>query len=163
MPNPLFKLIGDTVGSIIKPATDLVDEVFTSADEKNQYKQRLAEIAADAERNALAHAETIANAQRDVIVAELQQDDKYTKRARPTIAYSGIAVLLLNHIILPWAAFFAGTDPSGLPSVELPAEFWWGWTGVVGVWAIGRSVEKKAKIEGEAPSKYARMVTGSGR
>lgn len=161
MPNPLFKLIGDTIGSVVKPVTGLVDEIFTSDEERQEFKTRLAEIASTAENAAMAHAETIANAQRDVIVAELQQDDKYTKRARPTIAYSGIAVLILNHIILPWAAFFSGTDASGLPSVELPAEFWWGWTGVVGVWAIGRSVEKKAKIQGEGPGKYTRMITGS--
>lgn len=161
MPNPLFKLIGSTVGSIIKPVTGLLDEVITSEDEKNEFKARLAEIAHAAEANALSHAETIANAQRDVIVAELQQDDKYTKRARPSLVYAGLLALFLNHIVLPWSAFFF-TTVEELPTIDLPTEFWLGWSGVVGAWAIGRSVEKKARIAGEAPNRFTRMITGSG-
>ncbi|MFT5658143.1 MAG: hypothetical protein ACI9KN_001422 [Gammaproteobacteria bacterium] len=30
-----------------------------------------------------------------------------------------------------------------MPAFELPKEFWYGWTGIVGTWGIGRTFEKR--------------------
>ncbi len=30
-----------------------------------------------------------------------------------------------------------------LPAVSLPDQFWWAWSGVVGIWMVGRTIEKR--------------------
>lgn len=86
-------------------------------------------------------------AQRDVMVEELRQGDPYTKRARPTIVYAGLAFIFLVHVALPvagWVSVIArGAPLPDAPALALPAEFWWAWTGVCGLYAIGRTIEKR--------------------
>lgn len=86
-------------------------------------------------------------AQRDVMVEELRQGDPYTKRARPTIVYAGLAFIFLVHVALPvagWLSVILRDRPlPEAPPLSLPAEFWWAWTGVCGVYAIGRTLEKR--------------------
>lgn len=36
-----------------------------------------------------------------IIVAELQQGDNYTKRARPTVVYFGLLVIFYNYCVIP--------------------------------------------------------------
>jgi hypothetical protein len=82
-------------------------------------------------------------AQKDVMVAEMQQGDLFTKRARPTIVYAGLAFIFLVHVFLPLASFFKGVPITDFPSLTLPEEFWWTWGGVCGVWIMGRTMERK--------------------
>jgi hypothetical protein len=79
-----------------------------------------------------------------VMVAELQQDDNYTKRARPTLLYSGLVAALLEGALKAYA-FFGGL-PEGMvpPASFFPAAFWASWAGVAGLYSIGRTVEKRA-------------------
>ena len=79
-----------------------------------------------------------------IMVAELQQGDTFTKRARPSIIYVG----LLGAIV----------DAIGYFDFTLPSDFWYVWGGVCGVYAIGRSVEK-VKTNGTL-GKIAGVVTG---
>jgi hypothetical protein len=37
-----------------------------------------------------------------VLVAELQQGDSYTKRARPSVVYVGLGVAVLQGVVTPW-------------------------------------------------------------
>ena len=89
--------------------------------------------------------------QRDVMVAELQQTDPYTKRARPTIVYSGLAFIFLVHVLLPmagWISVIVKNQPlPATPPLALPTEFWWAWTGVCGIYAIGRTMEKRGGVD----------------
>ena len=87
------------------------------------------------------------------MVAELDQGDNYTKRARPTIAYAGLAFILLDHVLLPYISFFSGRE---VPDITLPADFWYVWGAVCSVWAIGRTMEKRGSM-----SKVTKMITGS--
>jgi len=112
-------------------------------------------------------------AKKSVMVAELNQGDVYTKRARPTIVYGGLAIIFINHVIFPMFAWcvgvatvlFAGTitpeltNALVLPSFSLPAAFWASWTGVTGVYSIGRSMEKRG-VTGMG-GKIASMITGN--
>ena len=86
-------------------------------------------------------------AQRDVMVAELNQSDGYTKRARPTIVYAGLSFIFLVHVFLPmagWLSVIVKNQPlPPTPPLALPTEFWWAWTGVCGIYAIGRTMEKR--------------------
>ncbi len=100
---------------------------------------------------------------RDVIVAELKQDDKYTKRARPTVVYMGLMFIGLIHVVFPMVFYLAGlfkTTMPTLPDLVLPQEFWWAWSGICSVWVMGRSAEKATAAKG-ATGKILSMITGS--
>lgn len=160
MPNPLIKLLTGPIDSVIGAVGGVIDSVTTTDEEREEAKRRLAEIQNAARSQVLEHAEAIAEAQRDIIVQELKQDDKYTKRARPSLVYVGLGAMVINHIVLPWTTFFLDTA-ADLPTIELPGEFWWGWTGVVGAWAVGRSVEKVKRDQGKPMDRITRTLTGA--
>ena len=88
-----------------------------------------------------------------VLVAELNQGDNYTKRARPTVVYAGLGIVFLNHIVLPWIAAFAQIE---VPKIEVHPIFWTGWSGIVITWSIGRSAEKMG-----SKKKIVSAITGN--
>ncbi|GAG93880.1 unnamed protein product, partial [marine sediment metagenome] len=108
---------------------------------------------------------TLINAQRDIIVAELEQGDKFTKRARPTIVYTGLAVMIFNYALIPfisrcveWYVIAQGGDITifaSLTMINMPDAFWYSWSGVVGVYAVGRTAEKRG-----ARGKLISWITG---
>ena len=86
-------------------------------------------------------------ASKAVIVAELQQGDAYTKRARPTLVYAGLGFVLLNNVLFPivaWTVLTLKGTPITLPNLNLPAEFWMAWGATVGIWSWGRTQERRA-------------------
>lgn len=89
-----------------------------------------------------------ARAARDVIVAEMQSGDAYTRRARPTIVYVGLALIVYNYAVRP------SLLPQA-PPVDFPDAFWWAWTGVVGIWVGARSWERRG-----AQGKSVGWITG---
>jgi len=131
--------IGSILSTIISPITIMIDEVFTSDDERLQAKNKLAEIEKAASLKLIDYEKNIIDKKAEIMVAELKQDDKYTKRARPTIIYMGLIVLVVNNVLLPWISHFIGSAP---PAIAIPAEFWYAWAGVTGVYAFGRTKEK---------------------
>tara|TARA_Y100000310_G_scaffold249768_1_gene255864 strand:+ start:842 stop:1288 length:447 start_codon:yes stop_codon:yes gene_type:complete len=75
----------------------------------------------------------------EVIKAEMQQGDTFTKRARPMLVYWGMALITVSYLV----GIFRTVPP-------LPDQFWLAWGGVVSVWIAGRSAEKfrgKGKTE----------------
>jgi hypothetical protein len=81
----------------------------------------------------------ILDAQKSIIVAEMSQEDKYTKRARPTVVYSGLVFIFLVHVAFPLICF---QTKETLPNLNLPDLFWQVWGGVCAVWMLGRTAEK---------------------
>ncbi|MBN2060716.1 MAG: holin family protein [Deltaproteobacteria bacterium] len=136
------------LGSVADAAKSIIERIFppkmTDA-EKAQAQVQLQELLQQRENNLI-------EAQRSIIVSEMSQGDSFTKRARPTIVYAGLAFIFLVHVAFPIIAYINGQD---LPQLSLPDQFWWAWTGVCGVWIIGRSAEKKG-IE----NKVVSMITG---
>lgn len=104
----LSTIFGGGVGEAVKSIGTVLDETMLSNEEK-------------------------ATIQKEIILAELAQDDRYTKRMRPTIGYAGLVIIFWNYGIAPHF---------GLNIIEFPEAFWWAWGGVVGVYAVGRSMEK---------------------
>lgn len=110
---------------------------------------------------------SIIDAQKSIIVAEMQQGDNYTKRARPTVVYAGLAFIALVHVILPFALKIIAvfmidsltpeqlSDLKDLMSIKLPGEFWAAWGAVVSIWSIGRSSERRGMS-----NKLITMITG---
>ena len=76
---------------------------------------------------------------KEIIVAEMQQGDPYTKRAKPTLVYVGLFFIFLVHVALPMWVFYAGKP---IPELSLPEEFWYAWASVVGIWSLGRTFER---------------------
>lgn len=95
---------------------------------------------------------SVLDAQRGIIIAEMNQGDAFTKRARPTLVYAGLFFIFLVHVILPSFAFFTGKP---IPLLSLPEEFWWAWGGVCSIWVVGRSFER-----GGATGKLINTITG---
>lgn len=123
------------LGSIAEFARTIVDKFFPpsmSSAEKAEYQLKLQAMIEQREISLI-------EAQKSIMVSEMDQGDNYTKRARPSLVYAGLVFIFMVHVIFPMVTFFTREQ---IPALSLPAEFWWAWTGVVGVWVIGRSMEK---------------------
>ena len=137
------------LGSIADLAKGIMDKIWPpEADPAAKLQAQL-----ELQKIIEARETSVLDTQKGIIVAEMEQGDKYTKRARPTIVYAGLAFIFMVHVVLPIVSFFKDMP---MPNLELPAEFWWAWTGVCGIWVIGRTMEKRG-----AANKLISMVTGS--
>lgn len=135
----LDKIFGGTVGSVIKEVGDVADKFITTSGEKAEFRAKLEEILQkrDSEIEQTIRAEL--SAQKEIIVAELNQGDNYTKRARPTIIYAGLILAFLNYTILPLFSKAA---------LGVPPDFWFVWGGVAGWYVHSRSAEKRSRAPG---------------
>lgn len=137
------------IGSIADLVKGVVDRVWPA--DASAESRLNAEL--EIQRMMASREEQVVAAQREIIVSEMNQGDNYTKRARPTIVYAGLGFIFLVHVIAPLVAFATGR---ALPNLSLPEEFWWAWSSVVGIWAIGRSAEKTGKT-----GKVTGLITGN--
>lgn len=149
--------------NIIDSVADAVDRFTLSKEEKEKLKQELLRIKEEHEqnqRNFLVRMEEMAqqrekeveetfrmelDAKKSILMAELNQDDLYTKRARPTVVYVGLIFILLEllglrHIIMNYLHIDAGIIAN---SDQIFKMFLGVWGSVLGVYSIGRSVEKR--------------------
>ena len=150
----LESIVGGGIGEAVKGIGDVVDRFVTTPDEKTTAKLEIQKILAaqDAPLQETLRAEI--SAKEKILVAELQSGDRYTARARPTIVYVGLAVIVANDCLFPWLAWAFGKAP---PTFSLPSEFWIAWGGVVSVYAIGRTMEKRGASGGVVGA-----ITGNG-
>lgn len=138
-------------GSAFDLAKNVIDKIWppeADPNEKLRVQQELAETINKRES-------TIIDAQKEIITAELQQGDLFTKRARPMVVYVGLACILLIHVLFPMIASLVGIFQIGsltpaqvvslneLKEVSLPSQFWACWGSVISIWSIGRSAEKR--------------------
>lgn len=140
------------IGSVAECAKSIIDRIWPPS--LSPAERAKAELELQSMLQARENAVTAA--QKEVIVAEMQQADNYTKRARPTIVYAGLAFIFLVHVFIPVIAFLKNTPVASFPTLTLPSEFWWTWGGVCGVWILGRSMEKN-----KAGGTLVSMITGS--
>lgn len=136
-----WNIVSETVGGIFKG----IDSLTTTDEEKLKLKNEATKIQNELVMKLEEYEKTVVEKKAEVMVAELQQGDNYTKRARPTIIYVGLLAVVLNNILFPWVTWVALTFAENaikLPSIELPAEFWYAWGGVAGIYAFRRTSEK---------------------
>lgn len=142
----LDKLLTGSAASLIKEIGELFTRHKLSAEQKATLEQGIREIAYRqfAETEATVRAEMDAKVR--VLVAELQQDDRYTKRARPTLIYAGLVIAALQ--TLPDFAMFGQEI-----AFVAPNWFYGVWGAATAVYKIGRTYEKQARIrtDGSAP------------
>lgn len=151
------------IGSVADFAKGLVDRFFppdATAEQKLEATKAMAEEVARRDE-----------AKASIIVAEMNQGDNYTKRARPTVVYAGLVMIFINYVLFPLIAriasmFLLGEDGTMsteitnlLKPLDLPAGFWTAWGGVVGTWVLGRSMEKRG-ASGNL-GKIASLITGN--
>ena len=153
-----MSVFGTIAGLLGGPIRGVIDDIHTSDEEKAKASLAMEKVLqaqrSDIEKTIRAELETRA----DILKAEMAQGDAFTKRARPSVVYFGLAAIGLNHIVLPWAAYFAGSDT--LPSIALPDQFWWAWSGVCSVWFLGRSIEKRGAVSEKLQSVVGAVTGG---
>lgn len=138
--NWLGKLFSSSGGNLIESIGNTVDRFVTTKEEKAKLKLELETLLQkrDSEIEETIRAEL--GAKERIIVAELNQGDNYTKRARPTVVYMGLAFIMFNYCIVPALQIFLGMD---VQTFHLPDGFWLSWGGIVGTYSVGRTMEKR--------------------
>ncbi|MEK9148799.1 MAG: 3TM-type holin [Candidatus Desantisbacteria bacterium] len=149
----LGKIFSGSIGSVVKEVGDVADKFHLSGEEKQQFKLELEALLQkrDSEVEETLRAEL--GAKERILVAELSQGDNYTKRARPTVVYSGLFFIFFNYCFVPLLARWQGVS---FEPLALPPEFWYGWSGIVMTWSVGRSFEKSG-----TSNRLTRTITGS--
>lgn len=161
--NKIGQFLSGSGANLISTISESVDTFITTKEEKEKLKQELLKIQNEQEqlyRGFLVQMEQLTQerekeieqtirkeleVKQNILLAELNQDDKYTKRARPTVVYLGLVFILLEllglrHIIL----FKIGVDSSMVENSDQIFKMFLGvWGSVLGVYSIGRSVEKR--------------------
>lgn len=145
----LSKIIGGSAGEVIQQVGEVVDRFVTTDAEKSAAKLELERLLQKDRERISQDVRSELEAKERILVAELTQGDAYTKRARPTIIYAGLAMMAWNYCLCPLAGF---------KELALPEEFWLAWGGVVGVYSWGRTTEKR----GPAEPKPERKTPGLG-
>jgi hypothetical protein len=147
------KLFSGGASKLIKTISDTVDEFNLSDEEKQEFKLKMETLVSKRDSEIEQTLRKELEAKERVLIAELNQSDNYTKRARPTLVYAGLLFIFLVHVVTPIVANF--TDVV-IIDIELPQEFWYTWASVVATWSIGRSSEKIIPS-----NKASRAVTGT--
>lgn len=156
----VFGKIAQAVGSVLDPVRKLVDDVTTSKEEKMQLQQRLNEIENEAQQQMYDHVQEITNAQKEVLLAELQGN--WLQRSwRPLLMYVFILILFNNFIVAPYVeAFATGAEVY----LEFPTLFWQVMLLSIGGYIGGRTYEKvKGKADEDATraqSAVDKMLSG---
>ena len=123
---------------LIKVGMDLIDKSGLTKQEKLEFKVKFEEMALKQEKEIQKTIREKDKAAANIIVAEARQDDKYTKRARPTVIYVGIVLIIWAYVMTPLLNQLWSLQINN----SIPEFFWYSWAGVVGVYAGGRSFEK---------------------
>ncbi|MFO8236460.1 MAG: 3TM-type holin [Bacteroidales bacterium] len=172
--------LNDSGNNMISSLADTVDRFVQTKDEKDKVKQELLKLQSDfqkSQNNFMLDMECLAqqkeeqleksirqelDAKKEILLAELNQGDQYTKRARPTVVYVGLIFILLEvfglrHIILEAVADDGAQLQALLDSSDkIFNTFLWAWGGVLGVYSLGRSAEKRG-----TRSKWESAITGT--
>lgn len=151
------------IGRIASFAENLVDRFFPP----DASPEQKAKIAAAISQEVA----TRDQAKSNILVEELKQKDKFTKRARPTVVYGGLFMIFLNYVLFPMigrsVGFFQDTTQLEqimplIQPLELPGEFWAAWGGVVSTWVLGRSAEKIRGVDHQSNlGKAVSLITGN--
>ena len=149
----LSKIFSLGAGDLANAVGNVADKFNFSGEEKANFKLEMEKLLQKRDSEIEQTIRTELEAKERVLVAELSQGDNYTKRARPTVVYMGLLMALINYVIIPNVVLFLGAIIQPFP---LPEVFWYGWSGIVTTWSIGRTMEKRG-----ARGRLTSMITGS--
>ena len=154
----LAKFATSATGDLIEKVGATIDRFVTTDGEKMELQLALEELLQKRDSEIEETARKELEAKMQIIVAELKQDDKFTKRARPSIIYVGLVVIVFNYALVPAVLRIAGLwhPDINMAPLALPSEFWWAWGGITSTYAVGRSAEKRG-----IRNKVTNFMTGS--
>ena len=136
----LFDILTGPVRGLVSAVGGIIDNVHTSEEEKLEAKAKLQALATEAEAQILAHAEVIATAQRDVLVAEAK-GGFLQRNWRPITALTFVFIIANNYVIVPYVQAFGGS----VPILEIPNGMWALLTTMISGYVLSRGVEKVVK------------------
>lgn len=163
-------------GNLIKDIGDAANNLFTSKGELKEFQVKLKELENATEQNQqnfilefektqLENKKTEIDMVKAAIASDNSQDDKYVKRARPTVIYSGLTIiflemfglraLILSSIASKFALKFESIAASSDSVLNM---FFIAWTGIVGVYGYGRSKEKIATKKADIFNKTGEVI-----
>lgn len=167
----ITSLFSGGISGILDGISKIVDQFHLSPQEKQQLQLETQKLLQNKFLEIEQTLRTVIEARAEIIKAELESGDNYVRRARPTIAYAGIAYIGINKVLFPILArilmlFMTNMDKihmltSSLP--DLPTAFWTAWAGVTGSWVIGRTFEKRGisvKTGNDKVDKLANKILG---
>ena len=144
-------------GGLIGQVGSLIDNLHTSQEEKEEAKIKMEELLQKRDAEIEETIRTELQAKERVKVAEMNQSDNFTKRARPGVVWVGLGMMCVNFTVIPLIESLSGT---ALSVKNFPEEFWWAWSGVVATWSIGRSMERRG-VSSNAGRQAVSAITGS--
>jgi len=147
------RIFGSSIGTVVEQVGNVVDKFHLSGEEKKKFKLEMESLLQKRDSEIEETIRSELQVKERILVAELTQGDRYTKRARPTVVYVGLGFIFFNYCLVPVIAKLFGSD---ITPLNLPTEFWYGWSGIVATWSVGRSFEKRG-----ARDRFTRAVTGS--
>jgi hypothetical protein len=148
----LGKIFSGSIGGVVKEVGDVADKFHLSEEEKERFKLELEALLQKRDSEIEETLRSELGAKERILVAELSQGDNYTKRARPTVVYAGLFFIFFNYCLVPLLCRWQGVS---FEPLELPTEFWYGWSGIVMTWSVGRSFEKSG-----TSNRLTRAITG---
>jgi hypothetical protein len=149
------KIIGGGFGTLVEQVGGVVDKFHLSREEKQKFKLELESLLHKRESEMESTLRSQMQAKERILVAELQQGDSYTKRARPTVVYVGLLFIFFNYCLVPLLVHLFGNRQAAF-QMDLPGGFWAGWSGIVATWSVGRTFEKRG-----SHNRWTRAITGS--
>jgi hypothetical protein len=159
MANFFTKLLTPAFGGLMTGVADIFDRFTLDKEEKAQFMMEFEKLAQMAESELEETMRAELQAKERILVAELNQGDSYTKRARPTVVYVGLGAIVFNYCLAPLIGWgiqeWSPNYISDLPELILPAEFWYAWGGIVATWSVGRTMERRG-----SNNNLVRIVTG---
>lgn len=144
----LKKLFNTSIKEISDSVKNVLEVFIENPNEAKKAEIEINRILSENNKELFSYIEQELKTKENILIAELNQNDNYTKRARPTVVYFGLLIILWNYVIIPYI---------GMSPVIFPSEFWMSWGGITSAWVVGRSFEK---IKREKESKPKSLFGG---
>lgn len=145
----LDSIFGGAAEGLVNGIGNIIDSVTTTDEERLEAKLKIRQLIHAENKETEKTLRRELEAKERILVAELQQSDGYTKRARPSIVYVGLLIALGSAV-----ARIMGSEID--VDTLVPSEFWYAWGGVTGTWVVGRTMEKRGISNG-----FSQKVTGA--
>lgn len=150
----IFTTVIEAIGGLFKPATDLLDTITTTDEERGELKNRAHELKAELARiqsgiveRVIGYEIKVLELQNSIITAEAKSESALTRQWRPIAMLTFLVVIIYAGVIGP----IFHLPPADFSQV--PEKLWDALTWGLGGYVIGRSVEKSAVSIYEAMKK----------
>lgn len=119
------------IPAILSTLGPILNKIIPDPQKQAEVQLEMAKALADKESGVL-------NAMKEVMVADAQQDDKYTKRARPTVVYWSMGLITLIGV----AGVFNDAGPIISALQAVPSDLYTLMSVGIGAFGFSRGVEK---------------------